>query len=146
MMIIRCRRRPPFHLQRYSLYLEWTLSLYCHYISSKWYLDYISISDNLQVLISDIEWLTQYLNAIPILPTCWLLSLVLLLHNFSQNFQLSKSALVDLGAVHKWRHHLRGRGGGVWIPPKIDDAIYEQPLLHMLRSTLSLSKLFNIHF
>ena len=26
----------------------------------------------------------------------------------------------------------RGRGGGVWIPPKIDDVIYEQPLTRMV--------------
>ena len=32
-----------------------------------------------------------------------------------------------IGAVHKLRHHLRGRGG-VWIPPKSDDVIYDQPL------------------
>ena len=34
----------------------------------------LSISDNLRVLISDIEWLTQYLNTIPILQLhvdCW---------------------------------------------------------------------------
>ena len=49
--------------------------------------------------------------------------------------------LLLLGAVHKWRHHRRGRGGvsqkitsddegkgGVTIPPKNDDVIYEQPL------------------
>ena len=37
---------------------------------------------------------------------------------------------VAVGAVHKWHHHRRGwgRGGGVTIPPKNDDVIYEQPL------------------
>ena len=29
----------------------------------------------------------------------------------------------------------RGRGGGVWIPPKSDDVIYEQPLTQSFRRT-----------
>ena len=31
------------------------------------------------------------------------------------------------GVAERW-HDDKGEGGGVWLPPKIDDFIYEQPL------------------
>ena len=41
---------------------------------------------------------------------------------FCARFAIVSHLIQEWGAVHKWRHHLRGRGG-VWIPPKSDDVI-----------------------
>ena len=45
-----------------------------------------------------------------------------------------------LDTPQKWWRHLvmtwwQGGGGGVWIPPKSDDVIYEQPLIFVLWSS-----------
>ena len=50
---------------------------------------------------------------------------VLLQINSSHHLRVQKGGLAE-------RWHDEGKGGGVWIPPKIDDVIYEQPLKYLL--------------